>query len=81
MGQYRRYHLRSHCDLYETFHPSSVPQNFCAFQKGEPTSKYRDSCLYLELSDILPSEHPLLDLHMHSPQEDMESSNDHWSLL
>ena len=61
-----RHHLRSHCDVCQTLHPPPVPQNFFAFQKREPASIYSHPCLYLERGDILYSEHPVLNLYMHS---------------
>ena len=66
VGQSRRHHLLSHCDLCENLHPSPVPPNIHAFQERELTSIHRNPYLYLELGGVLLSEHPLLDLHLHS---------------
>ena len=81
VAQHQRNHLRDYCDFRETLNSSPVPQNLCAFQKWKPAVVSCDIRQYLELNYFLSSGYVLLDLLMHSPQEDMESAYDYRSLL
>ena len=81
MGQYRRNHLCNYRNLREAVYPSSVPQDFCAFQERKPAVVYCNQCLHMEPGYLLSRGHSLLNLHVLTTGKDLESLDAHRSLL